>query len=99
MRILGYDEQVAWKRETDGKNHGEIDASICALHMMLQALDLGIGTSIVTDFDPVRLREAFPQMQNIIPVAVLPMGYPIDNGLQNIEDTKKESNKKMVRFL
>ena len=34
---VAYDGAVSWKRETDGKNHGEIDAAIAATQMMLQA--------------------------------------------------------------
>ena len=40
---VAYDPQVSWKRETDGKDHGEIDASLAVSQMMLQAADLGLG--------------------------------------------------------
>lgn len=39
---VGYDPAVSWHRETDGKDHGEIDATIAATQMMLQAADLGL---------------------------------------------------------
>ena len=45
--VVAYDPEAAWKRETDGKNHGEIDAAIAATQMMLQAADLGLGTTYV----------------------------------------------------
>ena len=38
--VVAYDPEAAWKREHDGKNHGEIDASIAITQMMLQAADL-----------------------------------------------------------
>ena len=34
---VAYDPAVSWKRETDGKDHGEIDAAIAATQMMLLA--------------------------------------------------------------
>ena len=42
-----YDAQCAWTREGDGKNHGEIDAALCAMQMMLQAAELGLGTCLL----------------------------------------------------
>ena len=50
--VVAYDPEAAWKRETDGKNHGEIDAAIAATQMMLQAADLGLGTTYVGMFEP-----------------------------------------------
>lgn len=49
---VAYDPEVAWKRAQDGKNHGEIDASIACAQIMLQAADLGLGTTYVGMFDP-----------------------------------------------
>ena len=37
MLVVAYDASVSWKRETDGKDHGEIDAAIAAAQMVLQA--------------------------------------------------------------
>ena len=42
--MVGYDDRVSWKREFDGKDHGEIDASIAATQIMLAAADLGLGS-------------------------------------------------------
>lgn len=33
MLMVAYDPAVAWKREDDGKNHGEIDAAIATTQM------------------------------------------------------------------
>ena len=73
-----YDAQCAWTREGDGKNHGEIDAALCAMQMMLQAADLGLGTTYVGMFEPEKLLAAFPEMQGLIPIALLPLGYPTE---------------------
>ena len=42
---VGYDPKESWHREHDGKDHGEIDAAIAVTQMMLQAADLGLGTT------------------------------------------------------
>ncbi len=43
--LVYYDQTVSWKRKYDNKDSGEIDASIVATHMMLQAASLGIGST------------------------------------------------------
>lgn len=76
LLVVAYDKAMAWNRETDGKNHGEIDAAICATQMMLQAADLGLGTTYVGMFEIDKLYAAFPEMKKYIPIAILTLGYP-----------------------
>lgn len=76
--VVAYDPETAWHRETDGKNHGEIDAAIAAAQMMLQAADLGLGTTYVGMFEPEKLLAAFPEMAGTVPIAMLPLGYPAE---------------------
>ncbi|MPM86901.1 malonic semialdehyde reductase RutE [bioreactor metagenome] len=78
MLVVAYEAEKAWVREGDGKNHGEIDAAIVAAQMMLQAADLGLGTTYVGMFDPSALAERFPEMAGCTPVALLPIGYPAE---------------------
>ena len=73
-----YDPAVSWKREYDGKDHGEIDAAIAVTQMMLQAADLGLGTTYIGEFDPKALLEQFPEMAGYVPIALLPLGYPAE---------------------
>ena len=35
--VAAYDPEISWKREEDGKNHGEIDVTLAVSQMMLQA--------------------------------------------------------------
>ena len=71
---VGYDPKESWHREHDGKDHGEIDASIAVTQMMLQAADLGLGTTYVGMFRPVDLVKTFPEMEGLEMIAMLPLG-------------------------
>ena len=77
--MVAYDPKEAWVREEDGKNHGEIDATIAVTQMMLQAAELGLGTTYVGMFSVDGLHKAFPELNGLIPTAMLPLGYPADD--------------------
>lgn len=76
--VVAYDPAKAWNREGDMKNHGEIDATIAATQMMLQAADLGLGTCYVGMFSQEKLHETFPEMKGLVATAMLPLGYPAE---------------------
>ena len=76
--VAAYDPEIAWKREEDGKNHGEIDVTLAVSQMMLQAAELGLGTTYVGMFNPEKLLEQFPEMKGLQPTAYLPLGYPAE---------------------
>lgn len=76
--IVCYDSGQCWKRDYDGKTSGDIDAAIVATHMMLQAWELGIGSSWVMHFIPEAVIEEFNIPENVIPVCILVMGYPVN---------------------
>ncbi|MDR0952261.1 MAG: nitroreductase family protein [Oscillospiraceae bacterium] len=77
--IICYDKDVCWKRDFDGAPSGEVDASIVTTQLMYAAHDLGLGTCWVMFFDPAKTREVFKLPDNIIPVAILPLGYPAED--------------------
>ncbi len=74
--VVCTDTDLSWKRKYDGNDSGEIDAAIVATHMMMEAAELGLGSTWVGSFDPDVLRSAFSIPEALIPVCILPMGYP-----------------------
>ena len=74
--LICYDKNAEVRRETDGAGSGMIDASIAGTHMMLQACDIGIGSTWVMSYDPEKMRKAFLIPDNIVPVGLLVCGYP-----------------------
>ena len=77
--LVCYDKNTCWKRPFDSALSGEVDASIVTTHMMIAAQELGLGTCWVMFFDPAKVIEQFSLPENIIPVAILPIGYPGEN--------------------
>lgn len=77
--LVCYNKDECYKREYDGKDSGDIDASIVATHMMLEAHSLGIGSTWVMHFIPEAVIEEFNVPDNFVPVVLLVMGYPADD--------------------
>ena len=53
--IVCYDETAAWVRSFDEHNSGAIDAAIVGCHIMLKVHDMGLGSTWVGHFDPVKI--------------------------------------------
>lgn len=70
-----YDSAQSWKRRYDGKDSGDVDAAIVGAHLMLEAADLGLGTTWVGSFDPAAFRAEFALPASVVPVALFPLGY------------------------
>lgn len=95
---VGYDASEAWVRR-DGKNHGEIDAAIVATHIMLQAADIGLGTTYVGVFDQEELKREFPQFQNLEIIALLPVGYPAEGAQPAPLHNERKTVEEIVTYL
>jgi len=67
----------AWVRR-DGKNYGDVDATIAMDHLILAAADLGLGTCWVAAFDPDAARAVLGVPEGTEPLAFTPLGYPAD---------------------
>ena len=74
--IVCYDATSCWVRPLDNENSGVVDASIVTTHLMFEAADIGLGSVWVMNFDAAMLRKLFKLPDNIVPVALLPVGYP-----------------------
>ncbi len=85
------DHEQSWKRKSDGKDHCDIDVAIALDHMTLQATDVGLATCWVCNFDKQKLMEVLKLPQNLEPVALLPIGYPVDNPDVNRHNTKRKT--------
>jgi nitroreductase len=67
--------------------------------MMLQAADLGLGTTYIGVFEPEKLLEQFPEMEGLCPIAMLPLGYPAENARPSKLHTMRNPMENMVTYL
>ena len=74
--LICSDKDACWTRKYDGKKSYDIDAAIVTTHMMLEAAELGVGTTWVMFFDPAALRRELSIPDTLEPTAILTMGYP-----------------------
>lgn len=81
--IVFSNKNEAWVRTYDNYNHGVIDGCIVATHIMLQAADLGLGTTWVGHFDPNAVINNFNVTDDLEPVCILPLGYPSEDAEPN----------------
>ena len=81
--LVCWDTLLSWKRKYDGQDSGWVDASIVTTHMMLAAHEAGVGSTWVMYFDPEAMRTQFDLPENLIPAALLVMGYPAKDAQVN----------------
>ncbi len=84
----------AWVRR-DGKNYGDVDASIAMDHLILAAADVGLGTCWVAAFDPDEARRLLSVPAGIEPLAFTPLGYPADRPAAKTRKSLRE----LVQYL
>ncbi|MBQ5951580.1 MAG: nitroreductase family protein [Lachnospiraceae bacterium] len=96
--IVCYDRTEVWVRSYDGKEGGDVDAAIVTTHMMLQAAELGVGTCWVGSFDPKLVREEFSLPAQIVPVAILILGWPADEAVPSPKHDKRKPLEETVVY-
>ncbi len=74
--LICYNRDESWVRPYDSALAAPVDAAIVTTHLMLKAHELRVGTCWVMHFNPAAMREKFNIPENIIPEALLVMGYP-----------------------
>ena len=75
--VICIESSRAWVR-SDHKNYGDVDGALVVDHMTLCAADLGLGTCWIGAFDPAKVRNTLNLPDGIEPLAMLPLGYPME---------------------
>ena len=91
-----YDKDISWKRKYDNQDEGIVDASIVTTQMMLEVHNLGLGSTWVGYFDPMKVREVYKIPANLEIVSILPIGYPSEDAKPNERHEDRNAIDKMV---
>ena len=75
VMVVLADKNTAWVRPFDRKSMVDIDATIVADHIVMQAEDLGLSSCWITYFDPKILRKEFSIPNELEAVAIISLGY------------------------
>jgi nitroreductase len=67
-------------KRTVSKEFAKTDATICASYLQLAAADKGLGTVWIGGFVPALVKKVLGLPDHIIPVTIIPLGYPSDKG-------------------
>ena len=98
--LVCYDADRTWKNPLEaGITSGEVDASIVATHMMLEAWENGVGSCWVGYFPNSALAQSLDLPQNHKPVLLMPMGYPADDAVPAAMHTQRRSLDELVTML
>lgn len=93
--IVCADKNTAWTRPFDEKQTTDIDATIVADHMMLQATELELGSVWICYFKPDILKKEFAIPDNIEPVNIIAIGYADES---NVPVRSRKSMKNFAIF-
>lgn len=91
-----YYKDVSWKRKYDKKDEGIIDTGIVATHMMLQIVELGLGSTLVGYFDSIKAIGILNIPNNYEIENLLPFGYPAKDDAPSSKHYDRESIEKLV---
>jgi len=73
--IVCGDHNEAFVRPFDGKDMVDIDATIVADHIILEAEDLSLSSCWLTYFEPNIIRKTFNIPDNLEPIEIISLGY------------------------
>ena len=98
--MVCYDRNLEWVNPfNDQYTTGVIDATIVTTHMMLEAWDIGVASCYVEWFNPDKLISEFELPENIIPAALLPLGYMAPEAHPAHLHSESREEEEMVQFL
>lgn len=96
--VMCADKSKAWTRKYDNLSSAETDCSIVMTHMMLEATELGLGTTWVMALNPDIARKVLNIPDNLEILSFMPTGYPADDAEVNPLHTKYIDMNEMAKY-
>jgi len=97
--LVGAAKDEGWVRDSDGRPFADVDAAIVATHLILEAHDLGLGTTWIGHFDAPLVKELFPETGKYDLIGMFPIGYPAENAEPGPLHGKRKALGEIVSFL
>ncbi len=82
--------------DVDGKAYYLVDVGIAAEHLVLEALELGLGTIWIASFREAGVKKLLGIPDRIKVVAAIPIGYAADAASRKTERTQQNINRKKI---
>ena len=95
--LICSDKNIAWHK--DDYSTYEMDASIVATHLMLEATNLGVDSVWVEMMDKNIIKQAFNLNSGVEPICLLPIGYATDDYMGNPMHNKRKDLSETVKYL
>lgn len=93
------DTSAAWVNDWNGRSAAEMDATIAATHMMLQAADLGLGSVFVARMDTEKVKTLFQLPDAVEPFCLLPLGHPAEDAAPSPNHDNRKPLEEIVKEL
>lgn len=88
--VVCYDRDACWVHPESGAASGPVDATIVAVHMMLEATAQGLGSAWVSFFDKGKARELLEVPSSWEICSLLALGYPAeDEGCSRVAPSRE----------
>ena len=91
VMLICADRQEAWVNPFTERSSAEMDCTIAAAHMMLEAQAQGLGTCWVCWVDMEKAREVFEIPEHIELYAMMPLGYAAEDCLPSSMHASRRS--------
>ncbi len=77
----------------------EMDATIVATHMILEAANLNIDSTWIEAFDKNEAKNVFNLNDNIDPVCIINLGYKTDDCPENPMHNQRKNINEMIKYI
>ena len=77
----------------------EIDATIVATHMILEATNLNIDSTWIGAFDKNEAKDIFEIDDNLEPVCIINLGYKTDDCPENPMHNQRKNINEMIKYI
>ena len=91
------DKDIVWQK--GDYSTLEMDATIVATHLILEATNLGVDSVWVRNFEPKQAQKEFNLGENVIPICMIQLGYRAPDCPNNPMHNKRKNIEEVVKFL